>query len=115
LEDVLMFLLLLILLLLYPFLWLISQIRRHYRLRTRGYWLSRRGRGSFEYEERHETVVEHLVIDGEMMAVGPDVIYLPNEEQWQREMPAWAQGRRDEILARVKRLLGNKNYRYEFR
>ena len=57
-------------------------------------------------------MVEHLTIGGEMMAVGPHVIYVPTEEEWGETAPEWAQGRRDEILERVKGVLGRKNYEY---
>ena len=32
----------------------------------------------------------------------PTVIHIPSPERWEKEMPAWAIGRRDEILGRIK-------------
>ncbi|HYE75797.1 MAG TPA: hypothetical protein VEF04_20810, partial [Blastocatellia bacterium] len=85
-------------------------VRRQYSLRFRGYWVARKGRDSIEYAERHADKVEQIIIDGEMMAVRPHVVYLPTEEEWQKKMPEWAQGRRDEIIGRVKDFLSSKNY-----
>jgi len=111
-KDSLMLLLILMLLPLYPFFWVVYQLRRQYSLRFRGYWVTRKGRDSIEYQERLADKVERIIIDGEMMAVGPHVVYVPTDEEW-KKMPEWAQGRRDEIIGRVKDFLGSKNYEYD--
>ena len=112
--NTLVLLVLVLLVLLYPFLWFIYQVRRHYRLRFSGFWVHRKGRDDIEYEERRAGRLHRLTIHGELMAYGPFVIYVPTEEEWANEMPEWAQGRRAEILENVKRVLGTKNYEYEF-
>lgn len=33
---------------------------------------------------------------------GPSIIHVPSPERWKQDMPAWAQGRREEILKRVR-------------
>jgi len=42
------------------------------------------------------------------------VVYVPTEDEWQQEMPAWARGRREEIIENVRRDLGTKHYEYVF-
>lgn len=109
----LVLLILILLVLLYPFFWLIYQLRRLYGLHFRGFWVHRKGRNDVEYEERDAGGVQRLTIRGELMAYGPSVLYVPTEEEWANEMPEWAQGRRAEILENVRRALGTKNYEYE--
>ena len=53
-------------------------------------------------------------IHGELVSRGPHVIYVPNDEEWVKEMPEWAHGRRLEILENVQHALGTKNYEYDF-
>jgi hypothetical protein len=112
-EALLIVLLLLILLSLSPFLWIVSRLRRQYYLSIHGYWVTRRGRDDIEYQERHNNKVDGIIIGGEMMSIGPHVIYVPSIEGWKKNMPEWAQGRRDEIISRVKEFLSSKNYRYK--
>jgi hypothetical protein len=97
---------------LYPFFWFIYHLRRQYYLRFHGYWITAKGRVGFEYQERLGDKIERIIIDGEMMAVGPHVVYLPTKEEW-KKMPEWVQGRRGEIIGRVKDFLGNKHYEYD--
>ena len=105
--------LVLVVLLLFPLLWLVYQLRRYFSLRFRGFFVSREGRDSFLYEERRAGETQRLTIHGEMMAYGPHVVYVPNEEEWEKETPEWAHGRHAEILENVKRALGTKNYEYD--
>ena len=112
-SDILIILLLVVLLVLYPFLWVVYQLRRFFRLRTRGFFVSREGRNSIEYEERRAGVTQRLIIYGEPMVSAPYVVYVPDEEEWQKEMPEWAHGRRGEILENIKLALGTKNYEYD--
>lgn len=108
--GLLVLLIVMLLVLLYPCLY---QLRRYYRLQFRGFWVTREGRDSIVYEERREGTTQRLTIDGELMTYGhPFVIYVPDEEQWNKEMPEWALGRRVEILQNIKRALGTKNYEY---
>jgi len=107
-----MVLLFILVVLVYPVFWLIYELRRFYRLRTRGFWAFREGRDNITYEERRNSSIQRLTIYGEMMYRAPHVIYVPNEEEWERKMPEWAQGRRAEILENVQQVLGTKNYEY---
>ena len=102
-----------ILLLFYPLLWFVYQLRRYLRLRFRGFFVTREGRDNIVYEERRAGATQRLIIHGELMASGPHVVYVPDEEEWQKEMPDWAHGRRAEILETVKRALGTKNYEFD--
>src|SRR5262249_44394048 len=106
-------LLVVVLLLFYPLLWLIYQLRRYFRLRFRGFFVTREGRDNILYEERRAGVTQRLTIHGELMAYGPYVVYVPNEEEWKKETREWAHGRRTEIVENVKRALGTENYEYD--
>ncbi|MGH9967572.1 MAG: hypothetical protein ACREBG_07025 [Pyrinomonadaceae bacterium] len=113
-KDLGMLLYVFLLFLLWPFFYLYAEARRQYSLSRRGYWARRAGRDSIRYEEKRGRSVEHVIIDGEMMAVGPHVIYVPTDEEWKKSAPEWAQGRRDEILERVKGILGSRSYEYDY-
>jgi hypothetical protein len=48
---------------------------------------------------RYQEPFRRLELGVEPMVEGQrDLLYVPTGETWAREMPAWAQGRRDEIL-----------------
>ncbi len=113
-KDLAMLLYFLILLPLLPFFYLSTQLRRQYWLNRKGYWVGRQGRDNIRYEERRDGSIRQLTISGEMMAVGPHVIYIPSEEKWRSDVPEWATTRREEILSRVQDVLGRKNYEYDF-
>ena len=99
-----------LLVLLFPLLWFVYQLRRSYRLRSGGFWVAREGRDEILYEERRAGETQRLTISGERMTHGARVVYVPSEEEWEKEMPEWAHGRRVEILENIKRALGTKNY-----
>lgn len=113
LTDTLMVFLLPLLFLLMLILWPVSQARRYYGLRFRGFWVQRKGRDAIEYQELHDGRIDRLTIDGEMMAIGPHVVYIPSDAEWQQKMPGWARGRRAEIVEKVKRGLDARNYEYD--
>lgn len=92
-----MLLYLFLLFLLWPFFYLYAEARRQYSLRHRGYWARRIGRDSVRYEEKRGRSIEHVIIEGEMMAVGPHVIYVPTDEEWKKSAPEWAHSRKNEI------------------
>ncbi len=78
----------------------------------RGWRVGHRGRDQMYYEERHRGQWERLAIDGEMLTGrAHHVIYFPTPAQWSR-YPAWAQGRRDEIIARIKSEFREPDYEY---
>ena len=114
LKDLAMLLYLFLLFLLWPCFYIYAEARRQYSLRRRGYWARRVGRDIVRYEEKPGRSIEHVIIDGEMMAVGPHVIYVPTDEEWKRSAPEWAHSRKNEIHERVKGILGEKNYEYDY-
>ena len=113
-ADAFAVVLIIISLLLFPITWPVSELWRYYRLKSRGFWVSRKGRDAIEYQELRDGKVLRLVIAGEMVVKRPHVVYVPTEAQWQQTMPAWARGRREDIIENMKRALGTKNYEYVF-
>ncbi|MBX3024979.1 hypothetical protein KF840_08730 [bacterium] len=78
----------------------------------RGWRVGHRGRDGLYYEERHWGVWRRIDIDGEMLTGrAHHVVYFASPERWQR-YPAWARGRRDAIIARIKSELGPPEYEY---
>ncbi len=113
-RDALVVLFLPLALLFAPVGWLIYFVRRFYSLRSLGFWVAGSGRDAFEYQEPNDGRVERLTIGGEMIIGGPDVVYVPTEEEWNQRMPQWDRGRREEIIENVKRILGTKRYEYDY-
>ncbi len=111
-SDAFAVMLLVIFILLFPITWPLSQLWRIYRLKSRGYYVTREGRDAIEYQELNDGTVRRLTIASEMFVKGPHVVYVPTEAEWKEWMPSWAQGRREEIVENVKRALGNKQYEY---
>ena len=71
-----------------------------------------RGRDGMYYEERHAGVWDRLEIDGEMLTGrAHHVIYFASAQRW-LAYPAWAQGRRDEIIARIQSQFREPDYEY---
>jgi hypothetical protein len=70
------------------------------------------GRDSMYYEELRDGSWERLDLGGEML-VGRahHVIYFGSREAWKRQ-PEWAQGRRDEIVDRIKTAFPIPDYEY---
>lgn len=83
------------------------------RERTRGWRVGHRGRDQMFYEEWRGGRWERIEISGEML-MGPahHVIYFATPGQWSR-YPEWAQGRRDEIIARIKSEFRPPEYEYD--
>jgi hypothetical protein len=74
--------------------------------------VKRRGRAGITYEEEYDRGWRAMDIDGEMLSGTPSfVIYFGSIAAW-REAPSWAQGRRDEIIARVKTAMPIPTYEY---
>jgi hypothetical protein len=113
-ADAFAIVLIVLFLLLFPITWPLSQLRRYYRLKSRGHYVTRQGRDAIEYQELSGGKVVRLIIAGEMVMKGPHVVYVPTEDDWQQEMPAWAHGRRKEIIENVRRGLWSKHYEYVF-
>lgn len=71
-----------------------------------------KGRDAMYYEELHDGSWERMEIDGEMlMGRAHHVIYFDSTEKWLQQ-PEWAQGRRDEIIARIKSAFQEPDYEY---
>jgi len=113
-ADAFAVILVVLFLLLFPITWPLSQLWRFYQLKSRGYYVTREGRDDIEYQELRDGKIHRLTIAGEMVSKGPHVVYVPTEAEWQQWMPAWAQGRREEIVEKIRRALGNKKYEYVF-
>lgn len=70
------------------------------------------GRDMMYYEERDGLSWRRLDIDGEMLlGRAHHVIYFRSATDWTR-YPAWAHGRRDEIIARIKQEFREPDYEY---
>ncbi|MCP5521978.1 MAG: hypothetical protein H7A46_10575 [Verrucomicrobiales bacterium] len=79
------------------------------RLRRRGFRVRFRGPEILAYEESAAGGdTRHLQFDYGHVSPGKLGISWPSEEAWQRRAPDWAQGRREEILARIREDLGNR-------
>jgi hypothetical protein len=89
-----------------------GRIRSWWHLRKQGYRARWHGRDSLYYEEVAGGQFRRLVIGGELMARGSRLIYFPNEDDWQQNMPDWAKSRREEIFDRIRAEFGSKRFRY---
>lgn len=78
----------------------------------RDWHVGHRGRDQMYYEERRGETWQRIEIDGEML-MGPahHVIYFATAAQWWN-YPAWAHGRRDEIIARITSEFRPPDYEY---
>lgn len=80
----------------------------------RGWRVGHRGRDSMYYEELINGVWARLNLDGEMLlGEAHHVIYFADEERWAAIYPAWAQGRRAEIIERIKSEFTEPDYLYD--
>jgi hypothetical protein len=70
-----------------------------------------RRRGRIVYREIVEGRPEDFVLNckGER---GEYTIYLPSESNWNRTVPAWARGRRTEIVERIRSRLKPPMYQF---
>lgn len=53
--------------------------------------------------------LQHLSLQVEPMSVGPCRVYVPGDAAWRRQAPAWAQGRREQILQRARSIAWNRD------
>lgn len=94
---------------------LLGRARRGGTLRARRWMVEHRGRDSFVYKELVGGRLEQIDIDGEMLVGTPHhVLYIPNETEWDRRYPRWAQGRRREIVDRITSELRPPEYEYDY-
>jgi len=54
-----------------------------------------------------------LSLDVDVMADGPDIVFVPPERAWNHSAPPFAQGRRDEIVERLKGVKWNRELLWE--
>lgn len=52
---------------------------------------------------------QHLSLQVEPMHVGPCRVYVPSQKAWQQQAPAWARGRREQILQRACSIAWNRD------
>jgi hypothetical protein len=71
------------------------------------------GRDMMYYEEARDGRWERIEISGEML-IGPahHVIYFDTAEAWEKRVPDWARGRRNEIISRIKSAFRPPGYEY---
>ncbi len=69
-------------------------------------WTAGMGWRYVAYIEKDKDVSLSLVI--EPMVKGNDLVYVPNESTWMRDIPSWARERRSEILDRLKSVAWNR-------
>ena len=85
---------------------------KRYRFWRLGYRASRWYRDEVRYEEIASDAKRFLTLDGQMLVGAPHLVYIPEAEAWEAKMPAWARGRRDQIISRIKAELGTVKYDY---
>ena len=79
----------------------------------RGWRVGHGGRDAMYYEELRDAKWARLDLSGEMLTGrAHHVIYFGNREDWKRQ-PEWAQGRRDEIIDRIKSAFPIPDYEYD--
>ena len=71
-------------------------------------WLARMGWRYVTYAEGQNS----LTMTIEPMAVGPDVVYVPDAAAWATKAPAWAQTRSTEILEKLKSIAWARELRW---
>jgi hypothetical protein len=77
----------------------------------RGWRVGHEGRDSMYYEEKHGGSWRRMRIDGEMLMGRPHhVIYFGSTR-----FPDWAEGRREEIIGRIKAGFPEPDYEYDER
>jgi hypothetical protein len=75
---------------------------REARARRLGFRVVSTGRDSFKYEETADGEIRGIPIYGELMWRSPRIIWIRVAAKWDRVMPAWASGRREEIFTRIR-------------
>jgi len=78
-----------------------SATRRKRELGSRGFFPGRRVDNHWVYEELHEGEVVVIEFPLAYVGRGEHEILIPGEQSWPGRMPAWAHGRRDEIIERL--------------
>src|SRR6267143_3931481 len=90
------------------------EFRRRRRFRRLGFRVVATGRDSYVYEEVVDGDIRSISIYGELRSGRPRIIWIPVAAKWDRVMPSWAVGRRDEIFARVRSELGARRLDVEY-
>ena len=79
--------------------WEVLKSRRDFR--KRGYGVYGAANNGFRYREKHGDAVRELILPGELIEPGHAVYYQQSDEEWTRQVPDWARGRRYEIESRI--------------
>lgn len=85
---------------------------REKRCRPReGFWIEILSPGRLQAGENEWAVGEAtLWLHGEWARAGKHMLFIPPAARWAQEVPAWAAGKRDLILERVRQRLNPKFY-----
>jgi hypothetical protein len=75
--------------------------RRKRELLMRGYFVGQRVGTHWVYEELHDGEIASLELLLDYVGRGEYVLHVPGERDWLANMPAWAHGRRAEIVERL--------------
>ena len=79
---------------------------------ARGWRVGHIGRDQMYYDEFIHGDWRRIILDGEMlMGRAHHAIFFETEAEW-ASYPSWAQGRRDEIIARIKSEFSEPDYVY---
>jgi hypothetical protein len=90
------------------------RMRMWWDVRARGWTVDDRGRDTIVYRETVEGHLEDLGLDSQGFR-GEYIVYVPSEPVWDRTVPAWARGRRSEIVERIRSRLQPPAYEFEYR
>jgi hypothetical protein len=87
--------------------------RRRRELLRRGYFAGQRVGSRWVYEELHQGEAVALEFELEYAGRGAYDIRIPGELAWRDTMPAWARGRREEIIERLGTVFKRSEMRTE--
>ncbi|MBX7247381.1 MAG: hypothetical protein K1X53_17950 [Candidatus Sumerlaeaceae bacterium] len=92
---------------------MVSKVLRSKRAKRRGWDVGHFGRDEIRYRELRGDRWEQIIIYAEMCVGKPHhVIYFGNHDYWEKNYPAWAAQRREEIVSRIKSDYHPPNYAY---
>lgn len=93
--------------------WYWRTTARKRALTRSGFHAGRRVGSHWAYEELHDGVVATLELPLEYVGRGGYDIHIPSEHDWQANMPAWARGRRDEIVERLQKVFKRSQIHFD--
>jgi hypothetical protein len=98
-------------LLLLRWFWRATQRKR--ALMRRGYFVGSRVGAHWVYQELHESEVLSLELTLEYLGRGEYELHVPSEHDWLAGAPAWARGRRAEIIERLQSVFKRNQIRFD--